>query len=74
VRALNAELCVAMDEPAAVARELMRLLRRPVRERLLGMPEALFARVNQLLPGLVDHFLRRQLSAIHRHSSKGGSA
>jgi short-subunit dehydrogenase len=71
--ALNAELGVAMDEPASVARELVRLLRRPARERLLGMPEALFARINQLLPGLVDRALRRQLSAIRRHSSQGGS-
>lgn len=71
--ALNAELGVAMDEPAAVAGELLRLLHRPSRERLLGMPEALFARINQLLPGLVDWALRRQLSAIRRHSTEGGS-
>jgi short-subunit dehydrogenase len=68
VTALNAELGVAMDEPAAVARELLALLRRPARERLLGMPEALFARLNQLLPGLVDRALRRQLPTIRRHA------
>jgi len=67
-RALNAELGVAMDEPALVARELLELLRRPVRERLLGMPEALFARLNQLLPGVVDRALRRQLPIIRRHA------
>jgi short-subunit dehydrogenase len=66
--ALNRELGVAMDDPAAVAQSLMRLLRRPARERLLGMPERLFARVNQLLPGLVDRALRRQLSTIRRHA------
>jgi short-subunit dehydrogenase len=71
--ALNAELGVAMDEPAAVAAELMRALARPGRERLLGMPERLFARINQLLPGLVDRALRRQLPAIRRHSTEGGS-
>ena len=64
--AMNAELGVAMDEPAVVASELLALLRRPVRERLLGMPEALFARLNQLVPGLVDRALRRQLSIIRR--------
>ena len=53
---------------AAVAQALLDLLRRPVRERLLGMPERLFARVNQLLPGLVDRALRRQLSTIRRHA------
>ncbi|HEX5768355.1 MAG TPA: SDR family oxidoreductase [Burkholderiales bacterium] len=72
VRALNAELGVAMDEPAAVARELLALLRRPARERLLGMPEKLFARLNQILPGLVDRALLRQLATIRRHASQGG--
>jgi len=71
--ALNAELGVAMDEPAAVAAELVRALARPGRERLLGLPERLFARINQLLPGLVDCALRRQLPAIRRHSTEGGS-
>ena len=66
--ALNRELGVAVDEPASVARELVRLLRRPAPERLLGMPEKLFARLNQILPGVVDRALRRQLSTIRRHA------
>ena len=69
VRALNAELGVAMDEPAQVARALVALLQHPVRERLLGMPERFFARLNQVLPGLVDRALRGQLSIIRRHAS-----
>ena len=73
VNALNAELGVAMDSPESVARQLLALLARPSSERLLGMPEALFARLNQLLPGLVDRALRARLSIIRRHaSSKGG--
>jgi short-subunit dehydrogenase len=72
--ALNAELGVAMDEPAVVAAALLRALERPGRERLLGMPEALFARINQFFPGLVDRALRRQLAAIRRHSIEGGSS
>jgi short-subunit dehydrogenase len=68
VQALNAELGVAMDDPAGVARELVRFLRHPARERLLGMPEKLFARINQLLPGVVDRALRRQLPTIRRHA------
>jgi short-subunit dehydrogenase len=71
--ALNAELGVAMDAPALVAAELVRVLRRPANERLLGMPEKLFARLNQLLPGLVDGALRRQLPRIRRHA-RGGAA
>ena len=66
--ALNDELGVAMDAPAQVADELVRLLRRPARERLLGMPEKLFARINQLLPALVDHGLRKQLTLIREYA------
>jgi len=69
--ALNAELGTAMDAPAKVAGELVALLRRPVRERLLGMPEKLFARVNQVLPGLVDSGLRKQLDTIRRFARRG---
>lgn len=64
---LNEELGVAMDDPADVAAALVALLRRPAPERLLGMPEKLFARLNQLAPWLVDRALRRQLSTIRRH-------
>jgi short-subunit dehydrogenase len=68
VSELNAALGVAMDEPAAVAAALVESLRRPAGERLLGMPERLFARLNQIFPGLVDRALRRQLPVIRRHA------
>jgi short-subunit dehydrogenase len=66
--ALNAELGVAMDPPEAVAAALLALLDKPARERPLGMPERLFARLNQIVPGLVDRVLRRQLPVIRRHA------
>lgn len=66
--ALNDELGVAMDAPSQVADKLVRLLRRPARERLLGMPEKLFARINQLVPALVDNGLRRQLAVIRDYA------
>jgi short-subunit dehydrogenase len=69
--ALNEQLGTAMDPPAKVAQALMRLLRRPRRERLLGMPERWFARINQWLPGLVDAGLRRQLETIRTHARRG---
>jgi len=69
--ALNAELGTTMDAPEWVAHELVALLRRPVRERLLGMPEKLFARVNQVLPGLVDSGLRKQLDTIRNFARRG---
>jgi short-subunit dehydrogenase len=68
--ALNAELGNAADAPETVAAALLALLENPSREKLLGMPEALFARINQVAPGLVDRALRRQLPRIRRHLAK----
>ncbi|HZM33836.1 MAG TPA: SDR family oxidoreductase [Burkholderiales bacterium] len=68
--ALNAELGNAADAPETVALRLISLLQRPAGERLIGMPEALFARLNQLAPALVDAALRRQLPTIRRHLAK----
>jgi hypothetical protein len=36
----------------------------------LGMPESLFARINQFAPAIVDRALRRQLPRIQRHLAK----
>ena len=66
--ALNDRLGVAVDEPELVAQALLRLLRAPGRERLLGFPERLFARINQVMPALVDAALRRQLPIIRAHA------
>ncbi|HEX6295014.1 MAG TPA: SDR family oxidoreductase [Burkholderiales bacterium] len=68
--ALNAELGVGADAPEVVAGALLSLLERPAAERRLGMPEALFARINQIAPSLVDRALRRQLPQIRRHLAK----
>jgi short-subunit dehydrogenase len=69
VRALNAELGVGMDTPAAVAAAIVSALRDERRELLLGAPERLFAKLNALLPSLVDRSLRRQLAVVRRHAS-----
>ncbi|HSC97098.1 MAG TPA: SDR family oxidoreductase [Burkholderiales bacterium] len=66
--ALNAELGIAMDPPESVAAALVALLEKPARERPLGMPERLFARLNQIVPGLVDRVLLRHLPVIRRHA------
>ena len=71
INALNEQLGTAMDPPERVAEALMRVLKRPVRERLLGMPERLFARLNQILPALVDNGLRKQLDIIRSHARHG---
>jgi short-subunit dehydrogenase len=69
VRAMNAELGVGMDTPETVAAAIARVLRYERRELLLGAPERMFAKLNALLPGLVDRSVRRQLGVIRRHAS-----
>jgi short-subunit dehydrogenase len=49
-----------MDEPAVVAGRIMLAIRRRSKECYIGFPESLFARINALLPGLVDRALRGQ--------------
>jgi short-subunit dehydrogenase len=68
--ALNAELGNASDSPEVVAAALAALLSQPTAERRLGLPESLFARINQVAPALVDRALRRQLPCIQRHLAK----
>lgn len=49
-----------MDDPEWVAERIVEALRRERDEVYLGFPESLFARINALLPGLVDRAVRRQ--------------
>ncbi|HSC15753.1 MAG TPA: SDR family oxidoreductase [Gammaproteobacteria bacterium] len=69
VRALNAELGVGMDTPQTVAAAIVRALRDERREVLLGVPERLFAKLNALMPAVVDRSLRRQLAVVRRYAS-----
>ena len=68
VEQMNAELKVAMDPPAAVARAARRLLQQEAADSVVGWPEKLFARVNAVLPGVVDGAIRRQLPVIRRYA------
>lgn len=72
VDALNRTLGVRTDSPEAVAKVLLAAIRRGDVRRQLGWPEKLFARLNGLVPELVDRSLRRQLPVIRRHASQGG--
>ncbi len=68
VVAMNAELGNAMDDPERVAEAVRRIIVRRETERFVGQPEGFFARVNAVLPGLVDSVLRRKLSVIRHHA------
>lgn len=49
-----------MDEPEPVARAIVRAIEKERSEAYLGFPESIFARLNALLPGLVDMALAKQ--------------
>lgn len=68
IRAMNEELGIAMDSPDAVARAIERLLERPRAEVLIGTPERWYARINALLPALIDRSVRKQLPIVRRHA------
>ncbi len=46
-----------MDQPQVVARRILEVVAARKREAYLGFPEALFVRLNALLPGVVDQAL-----------------
>jgi short-subunit dehydrogenase len=70
IRAMNDELKVGMDAPETVARAIERALRHERRESYLGLPERIFAKLNAMVPGLVDRALRKQLPTIQRHAAR----
>jgi short-subunit dehydrogenase len=70
VEKMNAELGVAMDDPAVVGTALCRMIEKDTPFAVVGWPEKLFARVNAVLPGLVDGALKKQLPIIRRHATR----
>jgi len=49
---------MTMDEPEAIARRIVRAIRDGRKDVYLGLPEALFVRLNGFSPGLIDGALR----------------
>jgi short-subunit dehydrogenase len=70
VVAMNAVLGVAMDTPQQVAAQIVQALRDETPECALGWPEKFFARVNRLLPRVVDRALRKQLPTVKRFAGE----
>jgi short-subunit dehydrogenase len=60
-----------MDEPAAVADKIVRAIEMDRVEVHLGFPERLFARLNQLLPRLIDRGMRGQSETMGRFARTG---
>lgn len=68
VEAMNREMKVAQDDPADVAAQLVAAIASGRRRMQIGWPEKLFARINGVLPGLVDRNLAAQLPIVRRHA------
>jgi short-subunit dehydrogenase len=66
---MNADLGNRADPPEAVAAAVERAIIGERRETYLGQPEGFFARLNGLLPGVVDGALRKKLAIIKRHAA-----
>lgn len=66
--ALNAEIGTQTDSADFVAAQAVDALIHETRRRWLGWPEAFFARLNGLFPGLVDRALAKQHPIIARHA------
>ncbi len=64
VREMNRELGNRMDSPEVVAEALCKLIEGRDRRLFIGFPEKLFARLNGLLPELVDNAIAKQLPKI----------
>lgn len=64
VNDMNKALGNASDEPAAVARYIVRALSAGRNESVIGWPEKFFARLNALVPRLVDAALAQKLATI----------
>lgn len=63
-----------MDPPAPVALAIVRAIERDRKEAYLGLPEGFFARINGVLPGLVDQALARQVPTLMAYAIGAGSA
>ncbi|HEY0938528.1 MAG TPA: SDR family oxidoreductase [Steroidobacter sp.] len=74
VNDLNKVLGNVADEPADVARQIVQRLQAGQLECVLGWPEKFFARLNALLPRVVDRALLPKLTTIREFASQPGSA
>ncbi|QTL37654.1 SDR family oxidoreductase [Pseudoalteromonas viridis] len=67
IRQLNQKLGNQMDSPQVVADEFMALLKSKDIRKGVGFPEKFFARLNGLLPELVDGSIIKQCATIRAH-------
>jgi short-subunit dehydrogenase len=72
VYAMAEAVNMTMDEPDAVAEQIVKNIRKGEKECHLGFPESLFVRINAIFPGLVDRAVRKQNRQAQKHAEKAG--
>lgn len=73
VHAMAEQGVMRMDDPAPVARAIVRAIERDRKEAYLGFPEGIFARLNGIIPGLLDHALAGQVPALTAYADEAGT-
>ncbi|WP_456372355.1 SDR family oxidoreductase [Thiolapillus sp.] len=72
VHAMAKEVKMAFDKPEVVASEILEAIRKGSKEKYIGFPESLFARINGIFPGVVDSSLRKQNPVMRKYATTGG--
>ncbi|GAA5647727.1 SDR family oxidoreductase [Vibrio proteolyticus] len=67
VHQMNQQLGNHSDAPEVVASHVIAMLEKEHTAKWIGWPEKLFARINQVLPGIVTNAIRKQQSTIHHY-------
>ncbi len=70
VHAMAEHGLMRMDAPEPVALAIVRAIERDRKEAYLGFPEGIFARINGILPGLVDRALARQVPTLMAYANR----
>jgi short-subunit dehydrogenase len=68
--AMNKELGNTADSPEAVALQIVQALHQSQTRKVIGFPEKLFARINGVLPTIVDKALLKQVATMRRFAKK----
>ncbi|KJY82878.1 short-chain dehydrogenase [Vibrio galatheae] len=70
VTQMNQKLGNATDSPQCVAQHVQTMLEKEISAKWIGWPEKLFARVNQILPGVVSSAINKQKETIHQYVNR----
>lgn len=70
VSEMNRQLGNTTDSPLVVAQHVVVMLEKEISAKWIGWPEKLFARINQLLPGVVSAAIRKQQKTINQYVNR----